>query len=193
MHRAFGDSGSLRHIYTSARPGYPSTSVGMDAVIAEAKLWDAAGVSHVVLLLTPKEQGLYYGGPLAPIYESVGIAVWPFPIEDYGIPRYSEFDDLLSIVRRVLILDSVGLEVLIHCSAGVGRTGLFTQCLAAVHGPGALPNRNPQTHDQKLFVDRAFKRWKSDGTLSAHAARAVELGMDYTVVDGWKTPGEGNG
>ncbi len=55
-----------------------------------------------------------------------------FPIPDYGVPR--EQEKFAVFVTRVAELLRSGRTILIHCGAGIGRTGTFAICLLLALG-----------------------------------------------------------
>jgi protein-tyrosine phosphatase len=64
------------------------------------------------------------------------IESWHFPIADFGTPTH--MDELIELVDRILQTLQAGKTLVIHCKAGLGRTGLVTAaCLIAI---GYTPN-----------------------------------------------------
>ena len=49
------------------------------------------------------------------------------PIPDFGVPTR---DDLEQAVQHTIAYAQAGHHIVIHCAAGIGRTGLFTAYLA---------------------------------------------------------------
>lgn len=90
--------------------------------------------------------------------QSLQVQVCSFPIEDYGVPpdkeAYAEF------VGQVAAKVRSGSTVLIHCGAGIGRTGTFAACLLLALGEERTKamerveraGSKPETSDQKDLV-----------------------------------------
>ena len=57
----------------------------------------------------------------------MGFEVIHLPIRDFGVPSNS---DLVRAVNAVIAHAQAGRNIAIHCSAGIGRTGLFVALLA---------------------------------------------------------------
>ena len=93
------------------------------------------------------------------LYAADGFHVIHLPISDFSVPTSK---DLRVALDQTIDQARKGKHVVIHCSAGIGRTGLFAACLArAILGlpaekaiewvrryiPGAV-----ETPSQRLFV-----------------------------------------
>ena len=84
-------------------------------------------VSVIVLLAEDEECLEKAGRNLRCLYEEVGFKVIHLPIRDFGVPSNS---DLVRAVNGVIAYAQAGCNIAIHCSAGIGRTGLFVALLA---------------------------------------------------------------
>ena len=82
----------------------------------------------VIVLLARDEECLHKTGrDLRALYLDEGFQVLSLPIPDFGVPTK---DDLEQAVQRTIAYAQAGHHIAIHCSAGIGRTGLFLAYLA---------------------------------------------------------------
>ena len=107
-------------VYGAARPGYGSQRVDDDEVTAWIDHMRANGVSRVLCLLDD-QQLAYYASPLVARYRHAFDAVHHLPIEDYGLPDMAMLDATIASLRDA---EAKGRRVVVHCSAGMGRTGI---------------------------------------------------------------------
>jgi len=99
--------------------------------------YDAAGIvfeaykSHhvsVVVVLAEDEECLHKAKRnLHAFYAQEGLEVIHFPIRDFSVPSLT---DLQTGLNQTIAHAKDGRNVAIHCSAGIGRTGLFSALLA---------------------------------------------------------------
>jgi len=82
----------------------------------------------VIVLLTSDEECLHNARRnLRALYLQEGLHVLYLPIPDFSVPAK---DDLEQAVHQTIGYAQAGHHIVIHCSAGIGRTGLFTAYLA---------------------------------------------------------------
>jgi len=105
---------------------------------------------------------------LPDLYKEDGFQVIHLPVDDYTVPTKNDLDKALLVILEYA---EKGQNIVIHCSAGIGRTGMFTACLArfilGLTGeeaitwtrqfiPGAV-----ETHEQRQMVkDYCFQEKK---------------------------------
>jgi protein-tyrosine phosphatase len=82
----------------------------------------------LIVLLASDEECLHKTGcNLRALYLKEGFQVLYLPIPDFGVPTK---DDLEQTVQQTIAYAKAGHHIVIHCSVGIGRTGLFTAYLA---------------------------------------------------------------
>lgn len=112
----------------------------------------------LVVVLTEQQEYLVYAmKDLPAFYKSNGLDVLHLPVPDFGVP--SDPDEWEKGIKTVIDALKEGRNIVVHCLAGLGRTGVFLACLAketlGLSGdqsiswvresiPGALENYNQE-------------------------------------------------
>ena len=86
-----------------------------------------ANISAIVLLAETEECREKTGRDLPVLYREEGLTVISLPTPNYGVPSNGQLADVLKLTSAHA---SEGHNILIHCSAGLGRTALFAALLA---------------------------------------------------------------
>lgn len=81
------------------------------------------GIAQVVSLLPPSEARSLGLDTERIEAKSLGMSFVSFPIADMGVPN--SVADFSRITRRLFRQTESGINTLVHCRAGVGRSGLF--------------------------------------------------------------------
>jgi len=82
----------------------------------------------VIVLLASDDECLHKTGcNLRALYHKAGFQVLYLPMPDFSVPTK---DDLEQAVQHTIAYAQAGHHIVIHCSAGIGRTGLFMAFLA---------------------------------------------------------------
>ena len=83
--------------------------------------------SLIVLLAEEEECVIRTGLNLKSLYFNQGFQVLHLPIPDFNVPSK---EDLEEAIKKTVEHAQAGKNILIHCHAGLGRTGLFVAYLA---------------------------------------------------------------
>jgi protein-tyrosine phosphatase len=107
------------------RSQMPYSSYDPRGELVEQYLSD--GIEAIVLLVRDEESRDITQRELKKLYAERGFKVVHLPIKDFGIP---DPEELRQAVKEAHQLAREGKNLVIHCHAGIGRTGMFAACLA---------------------------------------------------------------
>jgi atypical dual specificity phosphatase len=100
----------------SARPGF------LGSTEEDLKFLQRIGIRLIVTLTE---------SPLPPLPAALGMHCLHFPVPDMGVPTLRSATWLCRLVLAVMKLDQA---VLLHCKAGLGRTGTLLACCLVARG-----------------------------------------------------------
>jgi len=89
--------------------------------------YQANQISTVIMLTSDTEAMEKSGRDLRSLYIEHGLDVVHLPIDDFGTPTVPQLQDAVEEASQHL---EAGKSIAIHCHAGLGRTGMFSACLA---------------------------------------------------------------
>jgi len=123
-------------VFGARRPGHNSRSVSLESVLRWIEFMKSRGIKRVVCLL-PKSQLDYYegipGGLLKLYNNEFGEEnVLSAPVEDFHLPEPNKLKQILDFLKNS---DKMKEKVVVHCSGGLGRTGVVLAAWLA-HGRG---------------------------------------------------------
>lgn len=131
--------------------------------------WNAlkkeAGVEKLLMVSLVSDKEIIKKSP--DFAKSIRAGLWEgervsFPIEDFGLPEDEIAFALM--IQKVAATLRTGMNVVIHCAAGIGRTGMAAVCtLASLGVPIKEAYRTvraagsaPETAEQQALVTRLF-------------------------------------
>lgn len=94
----------------------------------------AAGFAGVLSLLSDPELAALGAAGLGAGLQRAGLHWWQFPIEDFGVPGSESLPAWRALQHELLARLQAGEGVLVHCAAGLGRTGTMVATLLKALG-----------------------------------------------------------
>jgi protein-tyrosine phosphatase len=88
------------------------------------------GVDTVLMLVDDEEAQQHSSHDLRSLYKDAGMEVIQFPIIDHDIPPEGAKAGIRKVLEEALDQIKAGRHLVIHCYAGIGRTGMFAALLA---------------------------------------------------------------
>ena len=129
---------------------------------------------HMIVVLLPMADIVdVYEKNLLDIYTKNRFEVLHYPIEDFDVP--TDISDYNKIIEKIILELQSNKNVLVHCAAGLGRTGLMAASLLITLGRNVQYSINyvrtvrhgtVETGGQEIFLYRYFEHVKLKQTFN---------------------------
>jgi protein-tyrosine phosphatase len=135
--------------------------------------WEQIAVHGVQLIVCLSESDEVRAG--SPSYaaafdaKTIPCLVERFPIPDFGVP--SNREAFWSLASKLATQLSSGGRVLIHCGAGIGRTGMLAVCVLLALGDGPAEAQQAVSMAGSLAVTPEQRELVSWCAAHAHSAK----------------------
>lgn len=95
--------------------------------------------------------------------EGIGLEVVRFPVVDGGVPPQDELEEYAAMIQNLVTRLKNGSTIVVHCHAGLGRTGLVVASILVALGNGPeeaidfVRESRPGTLETSAQVDLVHK------------------------------------
>jgi ADP-ribosylglycohydrolase len=178
-------------------PGTKDWGAHRDLAADLDRLRDVFGARVLVSFLGDAELDFLGIPDYASVARACGLRVCRLPVLDGGVPE--DTDDVVRLVRAVIASLEGGETVVVHCRAGLGRSGLFAGCCLVAHGHGseeairivrAARVGAVETPDQSRFVEHFAGAWSRAAPVVPSVSRFVGCLLGGAIGDALGYPVE---